>query len=65
MVFLTLGIQKEIHGAVKASVISKTQIGQGPVHLFQEGGMPFGLSDGLSLTIAYVPVEPQAILKLH
>jgi hypothetical protein len=27
--------------------------------------MPFGLGDGLALTVAYVIVEPQAILKLH
>jgi len=27
--------------------------------------MPFELSDGLALTLAYVTVEPQAILRLY
>ncbi len=27
--------------------------------------MPFGLGDGLALTVVYVTVRPQAILKLH
>ena len=27
--------------------------------------MPFGLGVGLALTVAYVTVEPQVILKLH
>ena len=28
-------------------------------------GMPFGLSSGLTLTVVYVLVKPQTILKLH
>ncbi len=27
--------------------------------------MPFGLGNGRALTVVYVPIEPQAILKLH
>jgi hypothetical protein len=27
--------------------------------------MPFGLSDGLALSVVYVTVEPQAILRLR
>jgi len=27
--------------------------------------MPFGLSDGLAVSLVYVLVEPQPILKLH
>lgn len=45
--------------------IPKIQIGQRQVYLFQEGGMPFGSGDGLALIVVYVPVESQAILKLH
>lgn len=37
----------------------------GQVSEYQDGGMPFGLGDGLALTIVYVPIKPQAILKLH
>jgi len=42
----------------------KIQIGQGQVSEYQEGGMPFGLDDGFALTLVYVLIEPQAILKL-
>jgi hypothetical protein len=45
--------------------IFKTQIGQKQAYLFQKGDMPFGLGDGLALAVAYVWVEPEAILKLH
>jgi hypothetical protein len=45
--------------------ILKIQIGERRISEYQEGGMPFGLGDGLALTVVYVTVEPQAILKLH
>ena len=48
---------------VEPQAIPKIQMAQRQAYLFQEGGMPFGLSDGLALTAAYVTVEPQAILK--
>jgi hypothetical protein len=45
--------------------IPKIQIGQRQVSEYQEGGMPFGLGDGLAVTVAGVAVDPQAILKLN
>ena len=43
--------------------ILKIQIGLRQVFEYQDGGMPFGLGDGLALIVVYVTVELQAILK--
>ncbi|MCG3260713.1 MAG: hypothetical protein H7644_13255 [Candidatus Heimdallarchaeota archaeon] len=43
----------------------KIQIGERQVSEYQEGDTPFGLGDGLALTVVYVTAKPQAILKLH
>jgi len=45
--------------------IPKIQIGRRQVSEYHEGGMPFGLGDGLALTVTYVTGEPQSILKLR
>ena len=43
----------------------KAKIGERQVSEYQEGDTPFGLGDGLALTVVYVTAKPQAILKLH
>ena len=54
-------LDKARKSPIKPQAIPKIQIGQRQVYLFQEEGMPFGLSDGLTLTVVYVLVKPQAI----
>ena len=54
-------LDKARKSPIKPQAIPKIQIGQRQVYLFQEEGMPFGLSDGLTLTVVSVLVKPQAI----
>jgi len=46
---------------VEPQAIPGTQAGQRQIFEYQEGGMPFGLGDGLALTVVCVLVKPQAI----